>query len=236
MGNKAAAPKPIPTSFVYEELVAHVQQMQVQLKSSIELLRNRWESQKQNSREIKLRSFMFIDPFGNRTTHKYMDHEYLGDICRKYKQEYIPKYLQQSIEIGIIDGDSISALNEKSLRSMISQYGNDTVFCTYVNMNVWIGKGSMWVCDITSIRVLPFSSWERIKTELKNSQKCHDIELRLFTSDQIMEEHKLIWADGTTLKSDETFMSHKLYEKHHALMAKMIEENVSIYIITFSLI
>lgn len=221
------------TSFVYEDLITHVQQMQEQLKIAIKLLDNRWKNRKENCEEMKSRSFTFIDPIGNKMNNKYVDHELLSTILRKYRQNYIPKYLQTLIEIGIKNQNSISSLNEEQLKATVSEYRNHTVFSAYVNMDVWIECETTDATEIVLIRVLPSSSWDTIERELKSSLKCNDIELRLFTSDRVIEPNQLKWENGTKLKSQETFLSHKLYEKYYVIMAKRIEDDVSDYIITF---
>ncbi|CAF4276103.1 unnamed protein product, partial [Adineta steineri] len=59
------------TSFVYEDLILHIQAVQNQMIEISKFL----DDQRKIDKELKSRSFTFVDPYGNSTVHKYMDHE-----------------------------------------------------------------------------------------------------------------------------------------------------------------
>ncbi|CAF4230023.1 unnamed protein product, partial [Adineta steineri] len=84
------------TSFVYEDLILHIQAVQNQMIEISKFL----DDQRKIDKELKSRSLTFVYPYGNSTVQKYMDHEQLSTIFRKYKKEYIPKYLQQWVKFG----------------------------------------------------------------------------------------------------------------------------------------
>jgi len=118
------------SSFVYEDLVSHVQTIQNPIYEIVKILNDRWENEKRKRNELKSRSLIFIDPYGNRTIKKYMDHELINKIIIKYKKDYVPKYLQQWIKIGTINENAISSLNDCQLKSNISYYPNGYHFIT----------------------------------------------------------------------------------------------------------
>ena len=218
-----------PNSFVYEDLVSHAQQIREQLKIAAKLLDNRLTNEEKNGEGIKSRLFTFIDPFGNQMKNRHLDHELLSTVCLKYKQKYVPKYLQTLIEIGLVNNGLISKLTDEQLKATVCKYDNNTVFSAYVNITVWIKDHTTDTIGTDFIRISPSSTWHFVETMLKKSRKCIDVELRLFTSDGVIEQDKLRWEDGTRLRNDETFISHKLYEKNYAIMAKLTEEDVCIY-------
>ncbi|CAF4130706.1 unnamed protein product [Rotaria sordida] len=95
------------------------------------ILDNQWKTEKKIQNELKSRSLTFIDPYGNRTVNKYMDHESINKVLRKYKRDYVPKYLQEWTKIGTMNENIISSLNECELKSTVSNYVNGHQFITY---------------------------------------------------------------------------------------------------------
>ncbi len=118
------------SSFVYEDLVFHVEKIRNQIFEMENILNHRWKNEKRKRDELKSRSLIFIDPYGNRTVSEHMDHELINNIIRKYKKEYIPKYLQEWIQIGTIKENLISSLNDSELKSNVSYYVNGYHFIT----------------------------------------------------------------------------------------------------------
>lgn len=128
----------MPSSFVHENLVTQVQAIQNQMVEIENILDDRWKNEKKTSDEFKCRSLTFIDPYGNPINDDHMDHELISKIIRKYKKDYIPKYLQQWIKIGTMNENTISSLNDSELKSNVSQYANGYQFITYGEVTVWI--------------------------------------------------------------------------------------------------
>ena len=75
----------MPTSFVYEELISKVQAIQYQIMENAKLIDERLKNENKMQNELKSRSLTFVDPYGNPTVNKYMDHELISEIFRKYK-------------------------------------------------------------------------------------------------------------------------------------------------------
>jgi hypothetical protein len=130
----------MPSSFIYEDLVSHVQIIQNQMIQIETILDYRWRNEKRKRDELKSRSFTFIDPYGNRTVKKCMDHEFINKITNEYKRNYVPKYLQQWIQIGTINENIISPLTDSELRSTVSNYVDGCQFIIYGEITVWISS------------------------------------------------------------------------------------------------
>ena len=79
------------STFVYEDLVSHVENIRDSTNDMKEMLDHRTQI------GLKSRSLIFVDPYGNQTISKHMDHELIIDIFKIYKEDYVPKYLQSWI-------------------------------------------------------------------------------------------------------------------------------------------
>ncbi|CAF2045554.1 unnamed protein product, partial [Rotaria magnacalcarata] len=90
----------MPTSFVYKELVLHVQTIQQQMIKLAKFIDDQCKTDEKIREKLKSRSFTFVDPYGNPTTNEYFDHEIISTIFNKYKKDYVPKYLQKWIKLG----------------------------------------------------------------------------------------------------------------------------------------
>ncbi|CAF3797800.1 unnamed protein product [Rotaria sp. Silwood1] len=81
------------TSFVCEDLVSQVQKIQNQILEIENVLDNQCKTEKKIQSELKSYSLTFIDLYGNRTVNKYIDHEPINKVLKKYKKDYVSKYL-----------------------------------------------------------------------------------------------------------------------------------------------
>ena len=219
----------IPTSFVYENLISHTQQLQNQTELANKILDDQWrQSQKKTSQDFQSRSFTFVDPHGIRTNDKFMDHELISTVFRKFKKEYVPRYLKPWIKFGLVNENSITILNEEQLQSTVSKFENGTVFSTYVLVAVLVGNYQKMQPRRVLLTLPPLTTIKTIKEELKNTHSCVDIEFRSFnTSVESITPIRLAWNKGTTLKLEDNIISSKLYEYNNFIMAKLIERNVS---------
>jgi hypothetical protein len=229
--NSAAVPAvaiipAMPTSFVYEELVLHVQKIQHQMIESIKFLDHQWENEKKIRNQLKSRSLTIVDPYGNRTVNKYMDHELISTVFRKYKKNYIPKYLQQWIKFGTIIENNISPLREYELKSVVSKYAEGYQFITYGEVIVWIGNYEYSPPQKLVLRVRITDTMEKIKMHLKEQQKIINVELKSFIINPDAKPNEKDWDKGTTLESESTIMSGQLYQDNCIIMAKIIKEKV----------
>ncbi|CAF3766773.1 unnamed protein product, partial [Rotaria sordida] len=136
----ASVISPMLTSFVYEDLVSQVQNIQNQMFQMENILDNQWKAEKKIQNKLKSRSLIFIDSYGNRTVNKCMDHEPINKVLKKYKKDYVPKYLQAWIKIDTMNEHMISSLNECELKSTVSKYEIGHQFITYGGVIVWVGS------------------------------------------------------------------------------------------------
>ena len=217
----------IPTSFVYENLISHTQQLQNQIELANKILDDQWQNQKKTSQDFQSRSFTFVDPHGIRTNDKFMDHELINTVFRKYKKEYVPRYLKPWIKFGLVNENSITILNDQQLQSTVSKFENGTVFSSYVEVIAWVGNYQKMQPRKVLLTLLPLTNMETIKEELKKTHSCLDIELRsLNISEESITPISFAWNNGTTLKLADNIISSKLYENNNFIMAKLIERNV----------
>jgi hypothetical protein len=220
---RAAAIRTVATSFVFEDLIFHIQAIQQQI---IEIAKVIDERQKTKS-ELKSRSFTFIDPYGNSIVNTYMDHEMIDTILEKYKKDYVPKYLQKWIKIGTRNEDGISPLGDGELKSTVSEYADGHQFIAYGEMTFWVGKYEYSSPRMIILRVLVTDNIKKIKKQLKEEKQITNIQLKSILGNQNAQSINSYWNEGKTLKKDDTIMSCQLYQDNCIIMAKYIDEKVN---------
>jgi len=218
----------MPTSFVYEDLVSQLRTIQNQMTEMENILEKQWKTDTKIQSELKSRSLTFIDPYGNTTVNKYMDHELISKVIKNYKKYYVPKYLQQWIQIGTMNENRISSLNESALKSNVYTYANDHHFVAYGEVNVWVGTYEDPSIRKIVLRVLLTDNMEKIKMQIKEQRKCINIELKSCTIDQGVKPNSTNWSEGTSLKSDDTILSCQLYQNNCVIMAKITKQKVKL--------
>jgi hypothetical protein len=217
----------IPFSFVYEDLVSHVQAILHQMVEIEQFLAYAWENERTIQNELKSRSLIFVDPYGNEMVNKHMDHEMISTVFRKYKKDYVPKYLQPWIKLGRMNGNSILPLSDSELKSIVSKYADGYRFITYGEVIVWVGDYEKLPPRKLVVQVLLTDNMEKIKMRIKKPRKYVYIELRLFTINENAGPNTMNWDAGTTLQLEDSIMSSKLYQDNCVVMAKVIKEKVS---------
>ncbi|CAF1409731.1 unnamed protein product [Adineta steineri] len=222
MANAAVISKK-PSSFIYENLVSQVQSIQNQIMEMENIISSQLEKEKKIQNELKSRSFIFIDPYGNRTTNIYMDHESINKILRDYKKNYVPKYLQQWIQIGTKNDDIISPLSESRLKSTVSQYENGYEFVSYGEISVFIGIHEKFWPQSIVINMLLMDNIDKIKMKIKQQRRFPDFELESCIIDPNKRPNKTNWKEGAILKPEETVMSSQLYQNNCIILAKVID-------------
>ncbi|CAF4100165.1 unnamed protein product [Rotaria sp. Silwood2] len=116
------------TSFGYEDLIIHIQAIQSQMIKITKFLDDQWKNEKNVRQELKSRSITFIDPYGNKITNEYMDHELISTLFKKYTKDYVPKCLQKWIQIEKMNQNGISSLSDDYMKLSISKYPDDYQF------------------------------------------------------------------------------------------------------------
>ena len=127
------------TSFVYEDLIVHIQATQNQMIERIKYLDDRLNNEKKIKDQLKSHSLTIVDPYGNSITQQYMDHELISVVLKKFKKNYIPKCLHQWIRVGCMIGSEIIPMNESKLKLTVAQYENEYPIITYAQVTVWLG-------------------------------------------------------------------------------------------------
>ncbi|CAF3848745.1 unnamed protein product [Rotaria sordida] len=215
------------SSFIYEDLVLHVQKIQRKIVEITKFLEDQWEYEKKVQNELKSRLLTFIDPYGNSIVDKYVDHQLINTVLKKYKKDYVPKYLQKWIKIGTMKENVISPLSDYELKSTVSKYADNYQFVTYGEATVWVGTYETLSPRVITLRVLFTDSIDKIKLQLKQQQQVTSIELKSLIINENTRPNKESWNEGKTLKLDDTILSCQLYQDNCVIMAKLIKEKTN---------
>ncbi|CAF1087003.1 unnamed protein product [Adineta steineri] len=223
----AAVISTMQSSFIYEDLVSKVQTIQYQIMKMENIINSQIEKEKKIQNELKSRSLTFIDPFGNRTTNIYMDHESISKIIQDYKKKYVPKYLQQWVRMGTKNDDIISPLTHYELKYTVSQYPNGYEFVSYGEISVFVGKHEDYWPQRIVVNILLMDNIEKIKMKIIQQRSYIDFELKSCIIDPNIEPNKTNWKQGAILKLEETVMSNQLYQNNCIILAKVIDKNIN---------
>ncbi|CAF3189108.1 unnamed protein product [Rotaria sp. Silwood2] len=216
-----------PTSFVYQDLILHIQIIQHQIIEIVKFLDDQCKNQKNIQKELKSRSITFIDPYGYPINDEYMDHELISPLFKKYKKNYVPKYLQQWIKIGTMNQDVISPLDECHLKLSVSEYPDGYQFITHGDLNILVEYREDVAPQQFVLRVLVTDTIDKIKMQIQKLRKLPNVELKSFIADQGSRMTTQNWNEGRTLKLEETVLSLKLYEDNCIIIAKVLLEKTA---------
>ncbi|CAF1326838.1 unnamed protein product [Rotaria sordida] len=215
------------TSFVYEDLIFHVQTIQQQMIEIAKYLDDQWKNDKKIREELKSRSITFVDPYGNPITNKYMNHELISTLFKQYKKDYVPKYLQNWVKIGTISENVISPLDDSELQSTVSKYPDGYRFITYSELNILIEYREDVLRQQFVLPVLLTDTIEKIKMRILKLRKFPNIALKSFISDKDSQMNNQNWSEGRTFNSDDTVLSCQLYQNNSIMVAKILLENTN---------
>jgi hypothetical protein len=224
----AAVMSTLPSSFVYEDLILHVQTIQKQIGEIDNILDDQWKNKKNTRNELKSRSLTFIDPYGNQITDQHMDHESIDKIIKQYKKDYVPRYLKDWIKIGTMNRNGISPLTDRDLKSTVSDYTDGHQFITYGEVKLWIGSYDNCSPQTQKfvLRVLLTDSEEKIKIRIKEQQRFNKVEVKLGKINGNTVPNEKEWNEGTTFKVEDTIMPCRLYENNCIIMAQINKQKV----------
>ncbi|CAF3718970.1 unnamed protein product [Rotaria sp. Silwood1] len=212
------------SSFVYQDLIFHVQSIQYQMIEIAKYLDDRWKNEQKIQKELKSRSITFVDPYGNSITNKYMDHELISTLFMKYKKNYVPKYLQKWIKIGTMNQNSISTCTDSELKSSVFEYPDGYQFITYGEVKILIVYCEDMSPQQLILSVLLTDTIEKIQMQIQKLRKLPNIELKSFILNQDFQINKQNWNEGKILKANDTVLSSKLYEDNCIIIAKILQE------------
>ncbi|CAM4755677.1 unnamed protein product [Rotaria magnacalcarata] len=167
-----------PNSFVYKEPVFHAQKIQQKMIEIAKFIDDQCKTDPKIRKELKSRSFTFVDPYENPTTHEYLDHEMMNTIFSKYKKHYVPKYLQKWIKIGKMNETGISPLSENELKSSASQHDDGFRFVTYGEINISIIYCEGIRPQSLLLPALLTDNIEKIKKQIQELKRLKTTELK----------------------------------------------------------
>jgi len=223
----AAVMSTLPSSFVYEDLLSHVQAIQKQISEIGNILDDQWKNKKKMQDELKSHPLTFIDPYGNQMIDQYMDHESIDKLTKQYKKNYVPKYLKTWIKIGTMNENGISSLTDCDLKSTVSNYTDGSQFIAYGEVTLWIGSYNNCSPQKCVLRVLLMDNMEKIKLRIKEQQHFNNLELKLGETTGNTVPNEKDWNEGTIFKLEDTIMSCRLYENNSIIMAKVSKQKVN---------
>ncbi|CAF2818000.1 unnamed protein product [Rotaria sp. Silwood2] len=215
------------TSFVYEDLIFHVQAIQRQMIEIAKYLDEQWKNDKKIREELNSRSITFVDPYGNPITNKYMNHELISTLFRQYKKNFVPKYLENWVKIGTISENFISPLDNSELKSTVSKYPDGYRFITYGELNILIEYREDIPRQQFVLPVLLTDTIEKIKMRMQKLRKLSNVALKSFILDKDSRTNNQNWNEGRAFDSDDTVLSRQLYQDNSIIVAKVLLENTN---------
>jgi hypothetical protein len=162
-----------------------------------------------------------------------MDHELIIDIFKKYKEDYVPKYLQSWIKIGMMNNNHISLLNNFQLKSPVSNYSNDTQFIAYGQITLWIGNFSHLPLNKFDLNVLLTDNLDKIKNRIGQLGQLDDIQIKLCTINESIIPNEVNWNESILLKPEDTIMSCQLYKNNRIAMGRFGGKRVNELLMIF---
>ena len=211
---------PTLTSFVYEDLVSHIQIIQHQLIQSIKYLDDQWNNEKKTQDQLKSHPLTIIDPYGNPVTQKYMDHKLVSTVLEKFKKNYVPKCFHQWIRFGRAIGNDIDPLKDTDLNLIVGQYENKYPIITYGEIDVWLGDENDVSYDNHRLKVRLNDKLETIQMQIENQTNYTPLEVKTSIIEGTLPG-KRDWNEGTILKSEDTLMSRNPYETGCIIMVQV---------------
>ena len=222
------------TSFVYEDLVVHIQTIQNQMIERIKHLDKRLNNNTKIKDQLKSHSLTIVDPYGNSITEQYMDHELISVVLKKFKTKYTPKCVHQWIRFGHMIENAIVPMNESQLKLTVAQYENEYPIITYGEISVWFGNWETIHNYQLMLKTRLTDNMESIQMQLKTRTKTTPVELKTsIISGGKIEPNLNDWNKCTTLNPQDTIMSRSLYQEHSIIMVRIAAEKVNSRFIFF---
>lgn len=206
--------------------MSRVQKMQNQILKTNKVLEDRWKNRKKTRQELKSRSLTFVDPYGNRTTNQYMDHQLLSTVFERYKKNYIPKYLHNWIQIGKMNQSKLVSLKEYELKRTVSEYEDGFEFKTCGKIPVWIRYHQDLPTKNFELTVRLTDNMETIAKQINKRRQCSTLELKSLIFENGGEPTDKDWHESATLKLNDTVLSAQLYQENCVIVAEVIPNTV----------
>ena len=221
MATTAVANK-LPISFTYDNLVSQVELIRNQIVQYEKAIDDLCKDSSKLPTEVKTHSLVFIDCYGNQMINDEMDHQLMEKVVRKYKKQYIPKYLHEWVQIGIRHNGTDIPLSGIQLKKTVGDFHNRCPLVAYGLIAVWliddsnIGSRSLEI----PVQLMDDAKMVEIKAE-RYSLTRTALQLKLCTMSQSGKPNEQDWNDGKPLRPDDTILSCHLYRKDLCLLAKL---------------
>ena len=212
---------PSLTSFVYEDLVSHIQTIQPQIIAAIKYLDDQWNNEKQTQNQLKSHQLTIIDPYGNPITQTYMDHKLLSTVIEKFKKNYVPKCLHQWIQFGQLVENEIVPLNESIINSTVGHYWSEHPIITYGEISVWLKYENDVSYDNLRLKVRLHDKLENLLRQIRNLTDYIPREVKTSILNGSTVPNQKDWIESTILKSEDTLMSKNPYQTDFLIMANV---------------
>ena len=222
------------SSFVYEDLISQVQAIQQQMLDGVKYLDDQINNEKIINHQLKSRSLTIVDPYGNPIPQQYMNHQLISDVLKKFKKNYVPKYLHQWIQFGQIIEDDITFLEESELHSTVARYYDTNPIITHGQITVWIFNEKNIAITKFILKVRLSDTIETIRVELKKRMNNPAVEFKASVIEENIKPELKTWNEGTILISEDTILSKQLYQEKWIIMARTIQEVIYCIICLFS--
>ena len=216
---------PIPKLFYYRDLYSEVEKIQNELIEMRNILDSQCQTIPTIQNELKSRELTFIDAYGNLTFTRYMDHEPINKILQKYKENSVPKHLQEWMKVGTLDDKIVSYSIKSQPNLLVSDFANDHPFFTYGELTVWIGSYEDTLPRKIRIQVRMTDNMEKVKMLIKQHRRFANVELKSCIIDENVKPNIKDWTNSTTLKSEDTIISSQLYQNNCVILAKPINKD-----------
>ena len=222
---------PMANPFVYEDLVSRIITMQTQINQINQIIDEHSKNDKIIQRQLAARSFVFIDPFGNRMKNRYVDHWAIHKVVQKLKRGFCPKYLQPWVQIGLIKNHGVCPLDENQLKQTVSEYSNEQEFVAFGKIKILMVNERCQLLQEFFRNALLNDTLKKIEMEIRNIRdqikkkpdSITKLEIRLCQSNLSDASNEHHWVQGKVCPMDETVFSNRLYETNLWIMARVVE-------------
>ena len=215
------------TSFRYDDVISNLQYIRTKMIEIESRLSNRCQANKKEATLLQSRCFTFVDPHGHPISTEQLDHQSMPVIIKKFRKDYIPRFLKGWVKIGTSIPQEASACDEVKLKSFVHDYPDGQRFFAYGRITVWLYNRFKSEFRPISLSVRLSESMEAIKSRIQQSRFIQaDLELRSCLTRHGEKPQEAQWEKGQRLHSNDTIMSCKFYDQNQCLLVKVILETL----------
>ena len=151
-----------------------------------------------------------------------MVHELLSSVLKKFKKNYVPKYLHQWIRLETSFKISLGQLKPSQLVLTVAEYHDERPIITYGKITVWIAHRINTPPYKLVLRMRLTDNVKSIQNHLERLTEFTNMELKAcLIEDEDMNVTDKNWNEGKILKSEDTIVSKELYQDRCLIIAKI---------------